>query len=246
VSQTPNTKPFLGINILVVSAWPPEQQWLAENIGSHSSAVSFFSAGVGSLQAALNLSDFLKAQSVAGKSFQLIIFLATAGVYQGSHSKNLKSGVLFEPFVCFSQAVSWLDALVETGASFVPPQIKIEFQRLLHPLNLSRLNVYEPEQLKKCFSCYAIHSQDSLILKLLEEEKISCGDLENLEFFGVATVAQRLKIPSLGIFGVSNIVGSCAHSQWKCFHKISSDMAGAAALKLIDKLSACSIDIVSF
>ena len=161
-----------------------------------------FSIGVGLCESIITLTQLCEK-----KKPESLIFIGTAGSY--------------------SEEIKLLDLYTSTSAM----QIEIGFleQKSYTPLN------YEINSIKNV-SCETIQkiknknlpeamvnssnfiTRDSHHASLLLQQKIL---LENMEFFGIMSVAKRFRIPCLGVFCISNYCNSSAREDFLKNHHLA-------------------------
>ncbi|WP_104749098.1 phosphorylase family protein [Helicobacter cynogastricus] len=122
-----------------------------------------------------------------------LIFVGSAGAY----SKQVPLLHLFK-----SKEAYQIEQSFAKAQSYTPLENYLEVQSAL----------FESKDLPsaKLNSSNYIHT-DSSFAKQMCHAGI---DLENMEFFAVLSVAQAFKIPSMGVFCVSNYVGPQAHQEF--------------------------------
>lgn len=202
---------------LVVSAWLPEQRVARSlltgsdlrsasfavpfpvteiELTKHQSLVArpcphidFVVTGIGSARAAMVVTNaFVK------NKYRYVIFCGTAGFYP-NHPFEIKQIVR-----CTQTLLS--DVGIALGKSYTPEPLTLvsPLQQTLESLNL-------------CVTTPSITSST-------DEARLlgTMGQIENLEFYGVALAAQQQKALWFGLFGLSNEVGAQSHEQWKHHH----------------------------
>ncbi len=214
--------------ILVVSAWLPEQR-VARSLVTNTDLraamfavplpvsdrehtnretlafgarqdVDFITTGIGATRAAMIVTEAL-----AKNTYHYVIFCGTAGYYP---SRNLVPGQVVK---CTQTIFS--DVGVVLAKSYVPHP-----QMLASPLH----NDFQASPL--CITTPSItcaEHEAELLGKL--------GQIENLEFYGMALAAAQYQVPWFGFFGLSNEVGAHSHEQWKQHH-ISASLAAQSEL----------------
>lgn len=227
--------------ILICSAWEPEQRVLRDFFGAQMESrpsdqelailrgttaplghnlrrpegteISFCLLGTGSISAAATLGGYLGARVGRGASLPgLAVFVGTAGALP--HAAPVPAPTL--PFVATVSSVSWFDLAEATGQGYLPTSQRNETVLPSYPGT-------DPSPLPQgpCVSTWAI-------TRSLPESTARPGWLENLELYGFALTCQRFGIPWRAWLGVSNWTGTQAHQEWVEHHLRASALAQAA------------------
>lgn len=236
-----NAEPSLVPEILVCSAWEPEQRVLRDFFGAQIESrpsdqelailrgttaplghdlnkprdprVSFCLLGTGSISAAATLGGFLGARVGHGEPLpRLAVFVGTAGAMR--QAAPVPAPTL--PFAATVSTVSWFDLGEATGQGYLPTSQRNETVLPSYPGT-------DPSPLPQgsCVSTWAI-------TRSLPENTVRPGWLENLELYGFALTCQRFGIPWRAWLGVSNWTGTQAHQEWVEHHLTASALAQAA------------------
>lgn len=206
------------IRIWIVSAWLPEQSLLigklsrGRNLEKFSSNLqvcgpyAFLTTGVGTPRAALALGSALTSASAAGAVSKAVYFVATAGAYRPDFGLNSAHAV---------SSALWTDSAIATGLAYLPKSDRFEH------LNSSGIGGVRAAE-----SSVRAVSTPGITLDHAAANRFSgFAELENLEIYGVALAALSHNIPWNGVLGVSNLVGSAAHEEWKLNHETASAAA---------------------
>lgn len=206
--------------ILICSAWNEETRYLKLN----PSKFQILHLGIGYLEAGINLTQFLNKNSEEAP--EKIIFIGTAGlvsnmeldwsnpIYSVSEiSLNLTASLKNEAYIPAPYPLFRAQGIKELPKSHCISSLEITQSRELSKLIL--------ENYKN------ITIQDG---NTLEETPL----LESMELYGVASVAEKFKIPYSAILAVSNKTDENAHLEWEKNHRKTSELACKALSRISD------------
>lgn len=182
------------MDILIVSAWLPEQEWLRHQVMSSkiSKSFTFCLTGIGSVKASTNVTKALLENK---NKFDAVIFCGTAGYYC---TKTFAIGDI----ACIHR-VGEDDIGRLLNKSYVPNTEVLVCENKVFDFISERVCVSTPSITTDIASALGFSTK---------------YDFENLEFYGVATAAQAQKIPWVGCFGLSNSIGPQSHKEWQNNH----------------------------
>lgn len=157
------------------------------------------SVGVGLINSAISLTSICLKEKVDN-----IIFLGSAG----SYDLNAKIGEIFYSFSSFQIETSFIDSL-----SYTPLENQIDMTSFLIS-NESSFKEFDVKSLD--IKLAKINSSNYITsTSKYNDSFLNAGILlENMEFFSILSVAREFKIPCVGIFCISNIVGESSHKQY--------------------------------
>lgn len=177
-----------------------------------------YNTGVGFLDSVFNLQRYLNKNT----GIKLITFLGSAGAY--IHSQK-KIGDLV-----FSNKFVYKDIAEVKNMVKVPTVIN---KHILTNTDLRFDRILPRSKFKEGI----INSTNYITLIDLEHEELIDSlyevDLENMEAFPIAYVANRLSIPFIGFFYVTNFVGSKGSEDWNSNWRYGSNVLQEEILKLI-------------
>ena len=142
----------------------------------------------------------------------LVCFLGTAGQVVPS------TDVFEHPFAVQVNKVQYFDVALHSGSSFVPDQIEATFSlesSTPEELRFSHLGQV-PEWCTKgakwvCATTLGITKEAPALYD-------QTAHFENLELYGLARACARFQMPWTSYLGISNKIGHAAHEEWKRFH----------------------------
>lgn len=173
------------LKTLIISAFPQELQFIDSN--QLPQAVKTFSTGIGPVAATFGLTQFLQKHQP-----QQIIALATAGIIQ-KNKYNLGDIVVAEIVATHAGSLQTYVPQIQESVIHCTPRIH-------H--SLKKAKVYAPQEITRGQEWADFLTQTDF-------------DVEHLESFAWAYVAQKFGIPATIILGLTNFVGPHAHQQWQ-------------------------------
>lgn len=154
--------------------------------------VAHLAAGIGPVAAAFGLTHFLEDYRP-----EAIISLGTAGTFKPNQYQV--GDVVYAKSVSLMSYQDLVYPVDVKRSQLILPKFKRQYSKSLRHCN--RVSVYCPQEITK---------SDELAMNLSEHH-----DVESLETFAFAFVAAKFKIPIVSILGITNVVGSNGHAQWK-------------------------------
>lgn len=189
------------LSVAFVSAIPEELIDLKKNLRDY----YFLSMGVGNLEAAIHLQDFL----FKNPNIKEIIFIGSAGSYD---IKICPVPSFASGFNYYSIEYSFLKKY-----SHIPELLKINYKPTIGPVGkkiIKKLNL----------KSYSVNCPNSISLQKWNwnmQNKIQPHPiLENMECFGLASVCKKMNTKFCSIFSVTNSVCANGSVEWKKNYKI--------------------------
>ena len=176
--------------------------------------------GVGLIESAIGLTNLILKQKIEN-----LIFVGSAGAYSKEiplfslhcsiNSCNIENGFLNES--CYTP----LDNFINLDSSFLEfyldnfPHIA-ELNENLNIKNLKIINEKANKVSQETSRTICVNSSNYITTdSILSNRYFNAGiHLENMEFFSVLSVAKEFKIPTFGIFCVSNYCDENAHKDF--------------------------------
>lgn len=183
------------IKTLLLAAYPKELAAFVDLGQSYQRVdgnTAYLAAGIGPVAAAFGLTHFLEDYVP-----QEIVAIGTAGIIA-------KEGLALQDLVCVRQVSAMRVGQNADWATYVP-ELQISKLDLPTPTavvrDLPRVRVMAPQEI----------SQGAQWQTVLAKHH----DVEHLESFAYAFVAQKFKIPITILLGVTNSIGPNAQAEWK-------------------------------
>ena len=191
------------MKILVIGAFAGETDLL------QIPGVAVLNAGIGNVEAAVNLLNWLH----VNPEIEHIIFTGSCGAYPHS---ELKTGDIF-----YSSSFLSIETSSIAGFSKIP-------EAMVHKITTGSFSPLTEYLQKKGFAEKVVNSISSITLSDLENEmmrkSLLCNAVaENMECFGLATAAKSTNKTFTAILGVSNSTGANGSSDWKLYWREISD-----------------------
>lgn len=156
--------------------------------------------GIGNLEAAVNLSEYL----FQNKQIQQIVFLGSCGAYEWS---GISINSVVSPNQVYTKELS--------HALNLSKQI---------PVSPESFHLRSDKDFPKV-TCNAPTTISLAEIKNPPEESWKSLDVENLELFGISKVAAKFSIPVTAYFAVTNLVGPNGSVDWtKNWKNFSHDL----------------------
>ncbi len=185
--------------LLICSAWDQENKYLEQK----SKNILVKSLGVGFLAAATSLERILN----ENPNIKNIYFIGTAG----SYNKNLA----IEDLVQVTKA-----GLLNLGTVLDKAYVPQPYPQVSAKINPG-LNV----KLVDCLSAMEITKSIEYSQIIVEKHKRERELVENMELYGLATVANKHRIPWTALLGITNFTDVDGHQNWKDNHsKVSQKL----------------------
>lgn len=178
-----------------------------------------FECGIGNITAALNLQERILRAAVPVDE---VVFLGSAGVYPSA-----VVGYLLPAEFGFSRNFSNYEINVLEGRGKIPDLMVARIRT--DPGHLGRriitgLSLPEGQ----------VNSPDSLTLSPADRDGVYHPlDFENMEVFGLASVARRHNIPFCAIFALTNTVGPDGSREWAASHQTLGEELQERILRLL-------------
>lgn len=205
--------------ILICSAWNEETKYLKLNPAKF----QILDLGIGYLEAAINLTLFLNKNSEAPKK---IIFIGTAGLIS-----NIELD-WSNPIYSVNEISLNLTASLRHEAYIPAPYPHFRAQGIRELPQCKCISSLEITQSRKLSDFLVANYKNNSTKNENAVEEIPL--LENMELYGVASVAEKFKIPYSAILAVSNKTDENAHSDWERNHRRTSELACTALSRISD------------
>ncbi len=224
-------------NILITGAFAPEIDLVVRGVRSRSLGeaaliqrlfgqsvrIDSFECGIGNITAALNLQErILRTEDTPEE----VIFLGSAGIYPYA-----VVGHLLPAQFGFSRNFANYEISVLEGRGKIPDLMVARIRTdpgLLGRHIITSLSLPEGQ----------VNSPDSLTLAGQPGDGVNLYrplDFENMEVFGLASVAQRHNLSFCAIFALTNKVGPDGSREWAASHRELSLQLQTSILRLFDE-----------
>ncbi|TGK35201.1 phosphorylase [Leptospira gomenensis] len=183
-----------------------------------------FLCGIGNLEAALRLWEFLSDLKRHGQTLpSKILFVGSAGVYPWIHPRFWK-GKFGHSFEIQIQEPSKIEKKIHVP-EIVPDSLSFE-----NPFQVSDTNEELLISKTNATGSLTIETVSGKVLEYLRENDLG---FENMECWGLASVCSRFKIPFGALFALTNGVGPSGSEEWKTNYRVESDRLQKWILSLL-------------
>jgi nucleoside phosphorylase len=201
----------VGVDVLVVAAFPPELAPLREALGTD---LRRRVAGLDVAAKAVGIGLATAAAGAAGRIALLqpraVVMVGTCGTYDGVHPIGA---------VGVARRIVLADSAALRGDAAFPDPMSTE---VAADRAMAGGLVANGGTAADIATTLAITTDDALATAIAAGTRCS---LEHLEAYGVAAACAAEAVPFVAALGVANVVGSRAREEWKRHHRAASDAA---------------------